>query len=180
MRTTVSILISLFLFLPSLAEDAPLLTPKGLEAYKLGSPPPDDSGFPGLTAQRVQTKEMQEGEVYEVSWLKFYQDGHYLGKAMLQEGKLYEIVIVDAKVRYEGGFAVGSTWDEIQRVFPGPQLHFTYVSDRLFADSEYQEGVQVNFAKEDYVGTEELRWEFQNLKDDALKANAEAQSIRIF
>ena len=65
-------------------------------------------------------------------------------------------------------------------MFPGPQLHYTYVTDRLFADSEYQDGVQVNFSKEDYIGSEDLRWELQTLKEDALKPEAQATSIRIY
>ena len=180
MKCVLTFLLCFMTLLPALAQDPPVLTPDGLEEFKLGAAPPEQSTFDGLTAQRVETTEWQEGEEYRITLLKFYLNGHYLGKGRLEEGKLAEVIVVDPKVRYEGGFAVGSSWDEIQRVFPGPQLHYTYVTDRLFADSEYQDGVQVNFSKDDYVGSEELRWEFQNLKEDALKPEARATSIRVY
>ena len=180
MKFALTFLLCLFTLLPGAAQDLPVLSPDGLEEFKLGATPPKESQFEGLTAQKIETTEWQEGEEYKLTLLKFYLNGHYLGKGRLEEGKLAEIPVVGPKVRYEGGFAVGSTWDEIQRVFPGPQLHFTYVSDRLFAASEYQDGVQVNFSKEDYVGSEELRGEFQNLKEEALKPEAKATSIRVY
>ena len=180
MKLVITLLLCLFLLTPCAAQDLPLLSPDGLEEFKLGEKPPEKSEFEGLTTQIVETTEWEEGEEYHLTYLKFYLDGHYLGKGRIDEGKLAEITIVDPKVRYEGGFAVGSSWDEIQRVFPGPQLHYTYVTDRLFAESEYQSGVQIDFSKEDYVGTEELRWELQKLKEDTLDADAPAKSIRIY
>lgn len=180
MKFALTLLLCLITLLPGAAQDLPVLSPEGLEEFKLGATPPTESQFEGLTAQKVETTEWQEGEEYKLTLLKFYLNGHYLGKGRLEEGKLAEITVEDPKVRYEGGFAVGSSWDEIQRVFPGPQLHYTYITDRLFASSEYQDGVQINFSKDDYVGPEDLRWEFQSLKEETLKPGAKATSIRIY
>lgn len=180
MKFVLTSLLCFMALLPALAQDLPVLSPDGLEEFKLGAVPPEESAFDGLTAQRVETTEWQEGEEYKITLLKFYLNGHYLGKGRLEEGNLAEITVVDPKVRYEGGFAVGSSWDEIQRVFPGPTLHYTYVTDRLFAASEYQDGVQVNFSKDDYIGSEDLRWELQSLPETTLKPEAEATSIRVY
>lgn len=160
--------------------EPPCLSVEGLEDFRLGQKPPIRSSFPGLSALQVETLERREGEVYRHQDLKFFHYGHYLGKGRLHQGVLEEITLVDPRVRYHGGFAVGSSWDEVQRVFPRVQLHYTYVMDVIFADSPQVPGLQVHFAPRDYVGKRPLEGELTDLPEQSLPAHARVRALRLF
>lgn len=181
MKRLLLLLLFTSLSLTALAQDNPVLSLDGLEEFKLGQKPPTNSQFEGLTFQRNETTEMAEGEEYRMVTLKFYLNGHYLGKARLDdEGRIDEFRIVDPLVRYEGGFAVGSTWDEIQRVFPRVELHYTYVMDKILAESPPNPGFQVLFETSQYSGKSKLEGEFQQLSENDLKAEAPAEALRLY
>lgn len=167
--------------LPALGQDSPVLTPTGLEEFQVGKTAPSKSAFPGLTTKKVEVVEWEEGEKYENTYLKFFLNGRYLGKAFLVDGKVIrEITIVDSAVRYEGGFAVGSTWDEVQRVFPRVELNYTYISEGIYASSEAVPGLQVRFSPADYVGSGPLVGEWKKLNESDLKASSKATMLRLF
>ncbi len=175
------LILFLSLSLSALAQDPPVLTLEGLEEFKIGQKPPASSALEGFTFQRLESVEMQEGTEYRVEHLKFYQDGRYLGKARLDDsGEIDEIMIVDPLVRYEGGFAVGSTWDEIQRVFPRVELHYTYVMGKIMAESPPNPGFQVLFETSEYAGKGRLDGEYQKLAESDLKGDAKATILRLF
>lgn len=163
------------------AQDVPGLTSAGLEDYKIGQKAPSRSQFPGLTHKRVVTTESEEGETYTITSLKLFLNGVYLGKARVGDGDVVEeIAIVSPLARHEAGYAVGTPWEEAARSFPMGKIHYTYVSDSLWAESESVGRVQLHFDKADYKGKKELRWEFQEIDESDLAPGTKIKKIRIY
>ena len=172
----------LFLLLtPVVGQEFPLLTPTGLEDFKVGQRPPAQSSFAGLTTLRQELTEWEEGEAYRNVYLKLFQDGHYLGKARLnKQGVIDEIVIVDPRARYEGGFAVGSTWRDVQRVFPQVGLAHSYLVGAVIASSPQVPGLQA-YLEDKYPpegGRPAAEW--AELDESAIPPDARVQSLRLF
>ncbi len=167
---------------PLLAEERPLgMTEQGLYNYLMGEKAPVTSGEPGLTHEKVVETESAEGETYKTTYLKLSYQGKPVGKARLDDtGVIDELIIESPLVRHEAGYGVGTEWREAARSFPGGELIYTYVSDSLFAQSEYLEGLQLHLDKSDYQGKKPLDGEFQKIPESELKPTAKIKKIRLY
>lgn len=169
------------LSLPALAQEVPTLHQDGLENYKMGKTPPAKSEFPGLTHTTVVKTESAEGETYKTTYLKFFLQGEYLGKARLDDqGKIDEIVVVSPKVGHDNGYRVGQEYLEAARSFPMGEVIYTYVSDSLFTSSPQLEGLQLFLDKKDYRGKAALEGEYQKIDESDLAASAKITKMRLF
>ena len=181
MKAVSTLCLLFFLSLPVLAQDKPSLTGQGLEDYRIGAKAPAKSNFPGLTHLEQTLKIQEEGETIITKYLKFFQNGRYLGKARLDSrGIIDELRIVSPEVRHEAGYAVGDAWSQVARVFPMGKLYYTYVSDWLFIESKSVGHLQLHFDKKDYRGKKELRFELQELDENDLSNEAKLRWIRIY
>ena len=165
-----------------LAEERPLgMTEQGLHNYLMGKKAPATSGEPGLTHEKVVETESAEGETYKTTYLKLSYQGKPVGRARLDDtGAIDELIIESPLVRHEAGYGVGTEWQEAARSFPGGELFYTYVSDSLFAQSEYLEGLQLHLNKADYQGKKPLDGEFQKIPESELKPTARITKIRLY
>ncbi len=165
----------------ALAQDPPVLSNHGLEAYRLNEMLPAEDSLPGVSHKVVTVAESAEGMNYNVQYAKIFYKGYYLGRAKLDgEGLIEELEIVSDKVRHQAGYRVGSTWRELQMAITDPTLHYTYVSESLFATSPEIDTVQAHFDTRDYRGKAALSGEYQTLANDALPDNAKIKMIRMF
>ena len=166
---------------PCLA-DVPSLTNTGLEDYQLGQLPPAKSRSVGLTHLRLRKKEMAEGETYTVNFLKLFLNGEYLGKAILDDQlRIKEMLIVSPLVGHEAGFGVGTDWHVAARSFPGGEVVYTYVSDRILAHGgKMNPGIQLLFDKSVYKGTKSLRGEWQVIPETDLSPDCKISGVRLY
>lgn len=159
----------------------PVLTMRGLEDLRLGAVVPNASTFPGLTFKKFQEDDWEEGKRVTRTTLKLYQDGFYLGRALVDnEGRLAELEFVDWRVVYEAEFAPGSSWQQVRSRLGDAKLHYAYHLDALVAESPDLPGLQVHFATEDYRAKGKLQGEFTPLNIAELPASSKAKKLRLF
>lgn len=159
----------------------PVLTMRGLEDLRLGAVVPTTSSFPGLTYKTFQEEDWDEGKRVMRTTLKLYQNGYYLGRALVDnEARLVEFEFVDWRVVYESDFAPGSSWQQIRSKLSDAKLHYAYLLDALVAESPDLPGLQVHFSTQDYRAQNKLQGEFTPLNPSELPPNSKANKVRLF
>ncbi|MGE0491063.1 MAG: hypothetical protein AB7S38_17785 [Vulcanimicrobiota bacterium] len=175
------LILLLLAWLPVLAQDEPNLTKDGLEDFYLGQLPPESSRNPALSYQRFLRKQTREGSPEEIAYLDISFQHHVIAQAILDpDGTIREIVVSAPGVYHEHGFAVGLTWEDVQRVTPNAEVFYTYVSDRIVVDHVDEGNTQLLFTKSDYIGSRRLEGEHQKLGLDDIRPRAVVRSMRTF
>ena len=160
----------------------PKVTLDGIEDLKLGAPLPLKSVFPGLVLKTYQEPDYDEsGRPIARSLVKFYHEGFYLGRGMLDGNKrLVELEITDWRVTYDTRFAATSSWKHVQSQLPEVKLHYAYGLDALVAESADLPGLQVHFETSAYGTQSRLTGDFTPLAVTGLPGTAKATKLRIF